>query len=483
MLWFNGLTALSFIIFGTIFGINLFRQASKINARALKFMGLNILFSTWCYSGYVIDFISLIILDSHVNNVNGWIGIFSGIWLGIALIFAIYVGSEMLFPKYKKILTAIYIIICLIFAFFLIFETDSSLGFFYPPDNTSLINYYVHFSSPLGIIVIIYYVSLFFFLGIGFLYQSSNSKGLIRKKFFYLGVAEIIFIPTSILELLPISSFYFLISRPVLIIVPILVYLGFREESIVKENNLIVEQKLFRLVENSFEEFKSSFLRRASHELKTPLIPIKGNLDYLLNENVERLEEDVIFRLKEMKHGYNILETVIQNFLFSLELEGNGIELNKRKIDLASLIRNHVKVYEDLINLRNHKLSLNIQDNILVLADKVRMERVIDNLLINAIKFTPSGGNIKISSTIERFHVMISVEDNGIGIIDKDKRKIFQKFGKIERYGKGWDIISEGSGLGLFICKKIIQNHGGKIWVSSEGKNKGTRVSFKIPVF
>jgi signal transduction histidine kinase len=380
-------------------------------------------------------------------------------------------------------LIAIFILICLIFEFFLIFETESSLGFFYPSDNTDLINYYVHFSSPLGIIVIIYYVSLFFFLGIGFLYQSVKSKGLIRKKFLYLGIAEMIFIPTSILELLPISSFYFLISRPVLIIVPILIFLGFKEESIVKENNLIVEQNLFRLVENSFEEFKSSFLRRASHELKTPLIPIKGNLDYLLNENADKLEEDVIFRLNEIKHGYNVLETVIQNFLFSLELEGDGIELNKRKIDLANIIRNQVKVYKDLINLRNHKLSLDIPDSILVPADKVRMERVIDNLLINAIKFTPSGGNIKISSTIERFHVMISVEDDGIGIIEKDKSKLFQKFGKIERYGQGWDIISEGSGLGLFICKKIIHQHDGEIWMSSEGKNKGTQVSFKIPVF
>jgi signal transduction histidine kinase len=75
----------------------------------------------------------------------------------------------------------------------------------------------------------------------------------------------------------------------------------------------------------------------------------------------------------------------------------------------------------------------------------------------------------------------ISIKDNGIGIDKMEKKKLFQKFGKIERYGQGWDIISEGSGLGLFICKKIIQAHKGNIWVESEGKNKGTEFIFTLP--
>ncbi|TXT58422.1 MAG: putative Histidine kinase [Promethearchaeota archaeon] len=481
MLWFNGLTALGFVSFGTLFEMSLFTKAHRIDAKTLKFMGLNILFATWCYSGYMIDFFYLNIFGENVNNINGWIGIISGSWLAIALVFAMYVSSELLFPKYKNIFTVVYIFIGIVYEFFLIFDTFSSLGFTTPPNGQELINFYVNFYSPLGFIVILYYISLFIFMGLGFLYRGTKSKGIIRKKFVLLGIAELIFLPTSILELMPISTSYFLISRPVLIIVPILIYLAFKEETDIKKNYMKVEQKLFRLTETPFEDFKSTFLRRASHELKTPLIPIKGHLDFLLNEYSENLEEKVENSLKEIKHGYNKLESVIQNFLLSLELEGENLDLNKQEADLSKLIKKCIVDLKDIIDLREHRIILDLKEGLIISFDKIRIYQVINNLLVNSIKYTPTEGKIKISAKKNHSNIKISIKDNGIGIDKMEKKNLFQKFGKIERYGQGWDIISEGSGLGLFICKKIIQAHNGNIWVESEGKNKGTEFIFTLP--
>ena len=113
---------------------------------------------------------------------------------------------------------------------------------------------------------------------------------------------------------------------------------------------------------------------------------------------------------------------------------------------------------------------------------KEEIYEVITNLLSNAIKYTPLNGNIKIESEINDKDVIISIQDNGIGIEKKDKEQLFTKFGKIERYGQELDVLIDGTGLGLYISKKIIELHGGKIWVESDGRNKGSTFFFSLPI-
>ncbi|MFX1500854.1 MAG: sensor histidine kinase, partial [Promethearchaeota archaeon] len=112
--------------------------------------------------------------------------------------------------------------------------------------------------------------------------------------------------------------------------------------------------------------------------------------------------------------------------------------------------------------------------------DQIR--HVINNLITNAIKYTPLNGTIEISSEVNDDFVTIAVHDNGIGIIEKEKERLFSQFGKIERFGQGFDIITEGSGLGLYIAKKVIDLHGGEIWVESDGRNKGSTFYFSLPI-
>ncbi len=103
-------------------------------------------------------------------------------------------------------------------------------------------------------------------------------------------------------------------------------------------------------------------------------------------------------------------------------------------------------------------------------------------ILINAINYTSLGGEIKIFSEVKSNFFIISIEDNGIGFSAEEKNQLFKQFGKIERYGQGWDVGIEGTGLGLYIAKKIIELHGGNIWMESAGRNRGSKFSFSIPI-
>ncbi len=102
-------------------------------------------------------------------------------------------------------------------------------------------------------------------------------------------------------------------------------------------------------------------------------------------------------------------------------------------------------------------------------------------MLTNAIKYTPPKGKIEIKTELKDDSVVVSVKDNGIGFTEEQKTKIFHQFGKIERYGQGLDLGIDGTGLGLYISKRIVELHGGKIWMDSEGKNKGASFYFSLP--
>jgi signal transduction histidine kinase len=103
-------------------------------------------------------------------------------------------------------------------------------------------------------------------------------------------------------------------------------------------------------------------------------------------------------------------------------------------------------------------------------------------LLINAIKYTPPEGDITITSERTSDLIKLLVIDTGIGLTEEEQDSIFREFGKIEKFGQGWDIGTEGTGLGLYISKKIVELHEGEIGVESEGKDKGSTFYFTLPV-
>ncbi|MHA1486210.1 MAG: PAS domain S-box protein, partial [Promethearchaeota archaeon] len=233
---------------------------------------------------------------------------------------------------------------------------------------------------------------------------------------------------------------------------------------------------------SEINKLKSDLFSRTSHELKTPLISIKGFTELLLKLHSDKLDDDVISILKEIKDGSKRLEDYINSLVESSQLEQGLLNLRKEKEDLTFLINYCVKQLQGIATLREQKIKVNIKEKFFTEFDKEKIYEVITNLIINAVKYTPVGGQITIDSERKNGHYIVSIKDTGIGLTKKEIEQLFTQFGKIERYGQGWDVGIEGTGLGLYISKELIALHDGKIWVESEGRNKGSTFFFSLPI-
>jgi len=245
----------------------------------------------------------------------------------------------------------------------------------------------------------------------------------------------------------------------------------------------IIQEKLKNSQEelSKVNELKTELMRRATHELKTPLIAIKGFTDLLLEVHKQKLDEEIISIIQEIKMGSNRLEDLVKDLLKSSKLDSGEIKLDKKKGDLASLIRSAKKEVESLALKREIKIKLDIHDELITEFEEERIHEVLINLLGNALKYTPPKGKIMIKTRIKENKYEISVKDTGIGFTQKEKKKIFRQFGKIKRKQDD-GLETEGSGLGLFITKRIVELHKGKIDLESEGRNKGSTFSFTLPI-
>jgi signal transduction histidine kinase len=157
------------------------------------------------------------------------------------------------------------------------------------------------------------------------------------------------------------------------------------------------------------------------------------------------------------------------------------LDLKIKENNLSDLVKEILSEFEGIATMRKHEIILDIDENILLDFDKNQIKELISNILLNSIKFTPPGGLINIRTELTNDSVILSINDNGIGFTEEEKRQLFTRFGKIERYNQNLDVIIEGAGLGLFISKKLIELHGGKIWMESKGRNKGSTFFISLP--
>ncbi|MFX1501796.1 MAG: PAS domain S-box protein [Promethearchaeota archaeon] len=244
----------------------------------------------------------------------------------------------------------------------------------------------------------------------------------------------------------------------------------------------ITESKKMEKKLKEINRLKSEFLSRASHELKTPLVSIKGYTDLILTMHSDELNPDIISKLEEVDNGCTRLQKIINDLLYTSKLESPNLKPKLEKEDLSFLINFCVKELRPLALTREHSLNIEIHESIITRFAKEEIHDVLTNLLTNAIKYTPPRGWINIKTDLKDETVIVSIKDNGIGFTKEEKERIFKQFGKIERYGQGLDLGIDGTGLGLHISKKIIESHGGEIWMESEGKNKGSTFYFSLPL-
>lgn len=229
------------------------------------------------------------------------------------------------------------------------------------------------------------------------------------------------------------------------------------------------------------DKIKNEFIQYATHELKTPLISIGGYVDYILVKHQGELNPEITEDLNIARKNVSRLEKLMNQLLDVMKIEEKRLSLNLEKTDIKELIEECIKELSFQTNKKQINVITNLEDQIILNIDSERIFQVFSNILSNAIKFSPPKGEILINAKEENEFYLFIVKDNGIGIESGDIENLFSKFEKI-RNPLTDQLNEEGTGLGLYISKGIINAHKGKIWISSKGRNRGTSIYFTLPM-
>ena len=225
------------------------------------------------------------------------------------------------------------------------------------------------------------------------------------------------------------------------------------------------------------ERLKDDFLAMASHELRTPITSIKGYTQMLVNRlSAREGHRDDIRAMRAILTQTDRLVLLVNQMLDVSRLQRGGLELALRPCDLTSLV---AEVAERLQPRSDrHRIRFEAEGQVNVQADVGRIERVLVNLLRNAIKFSPQGGNVDVRAYTEGERVIVSVRDSGIGIPPDQLDKIFERFYQARADApRRWG----GLGLGLYISHRIVLSHGGSMWATSE-EGVGSTFYFSLPL-
>ena len=221
---------------------------------------------------------------------------------------------------------------------------------------------------------------------------------------------------------------------------------------------------------------KDKFFKVIAHDMKNPFISLLGASE-LLYENAYKYDNEKIARLSKLlndsaKSGYDML----LNLLEWSRSQAGSLVYQPEKIKLLELVKTNLSNLLETATGKEIKLNFNINEDLLVFADKNMLDAVMRNLVNNALKFTPKGGTVNIGAKKETDSVVIFVEDSGVGINKNDFDKLFREDIKYSNPGTEHE---GGTGLGLLLCKEFVEKQGGKIWFESE-EGKGTTFFFTL---
>lgn len=227
------------------------------------------------------------------------------------------------------------------------------------------------------------------------------------------------------------------------------------------------------------DKMKDEFMTMISHELKTPLVPISAYLDLLLMEKYGKLTNMQREKILIIQASTKLLLNIMSDLLDAQKMEIGRLRLETKNENLDEIIRNIIKKIEPNSSKYGIKITSDLQDNLRCLCDKNRMEQTISNILLNSIDFCPKNtGKIHIMAKSQGNFASIVVKDNGVGMTKEKIKNLFVKFYQVDT-----SMTREhgGTGLGLAVCKGIVENHGGQIWAESEGIGKGMEIHILLP--
>jgi signal transduction histidine kinase len=224
---------------------------------------------------------------------------------------------------------------------------------------------------------------------------------------------------------------------------------------------------------------KSEFVSFVTHELRTPMTSIRGYASLLCNEKVGPLSEKQREFAEAIHRNVDRMKVLVSDLQDISRIEAGQLQLEKKPVVLRSVLREAIQATEDQVGGQSHRVTSRIPDDLpAVLADPTCLTQILVNLLTNACKYTPEGGDIQVRAQCANGRVHCTVIDNGIGISPEDQAQLFTKFFRAE-----CPAVQEmpGTGLGLSIVKNLVEMHGGETRVESQ-LGQGTSVTFSVPV-
>lgn len=224
------------------------------------------------------------------------------------------------------------------------------------------------------------------------------------------------------------------------------------------------------------DTLKNDFIAIASHELRTPLGVILGYASFLQ----ETKDQEVNEHASKVVNSALQLRRIIEDLTNLRYIQQKESELVRQTTTLDEVVNEVVEDVRSLIDAKGHRLTVQLTPGIRVSVDRIRMTMAISNILVNAIRFTPDGGEITVIAELTpNREALLTVRDNGIGVEQAEIERIFEKFYQIEDH-----MVRHhgGLGIGLSIAQGLVKAHGGRIWAESEGLNKGTSLFIALPL-
>lgn len=217
---------------------------------------------------------------------------------------------------------------------------------------------------------------------------------------------------------------------------------------------------VYRAVMRQFrlQQHQQNFVMAVTHELKTPIAVARLNLETLQKH---QLDEDKKKKLLQTTLQETLrLDTLINNILISSQLEGNAYNVSKEELDLSALVKDVVKHFQ--ARYPDRLLTVSIEEEIDLQGDAMLLKLLLSNLLENANKYSPKDKPVALTLAISHHTISLTIADEGNGIPEEEKKAVFEKFYRI---GNEQTRKTQGTGLGLYICKKIVRDHGGEIFI------------------
>lgn len=223
---------------------------------------------------------------------------------------------------------------------------------------------------------------------------------------------------------------------------------------------------------------RTRILNHVSHEIRTPITPMKLQIHMLQLPGADPLSPRQLKALGVLERSVAHIEHVTQEALDSSKLRAGGLGLRRERVDVASLAREVAHALEPAARKAGVELEVQVDPELGSDVDAARLRQAMEHMVQNAIKFTPSGGHVALRAHKEGDSIRFEVQDDGRGIAPADLSRLFQPFAQVG------DAVREevGQGLGLFIARGIVEEHGGRVLAHSDGPGKGARFGFTLPM-